>query len=224
MEVGGEGEADLMIFGWSLSSARGYEFISLAQYLLFHAAATKSHTERGPVKALQMLVQIALEIQFPKKRVVKWVRGGGQGAVRNARHTDYRFDDFWLLSAFWAAPASQRSVSEPLREVLKRFSNASSGQCRAGLLSKSILCCLIIKLLFWPYKVGFTFCWVSSWRNRCLETSIYSENSSAGFFFFFITWFGSVSTDLTPGSYWRAVQWEANPVKGKLSLHQKWSL
>lgn len=30
----------------------------------FHAAATKSNTERGPVKALQMLVQIALEIQF----------------------------------------------------------------------------------------------------------------------------------------------------------------
>lgn len=34
----------------------------------FYSAATKSNTERGPVKALQMLVQIALEIQFRGKK------------------------------------------------------------------------------------------------------------------------------------------------------------
>lgn len=34
----------------------------------FYSAATKSNTERGPVKALQMLVQIALEIQFQGKK------------------------------------------------------------------------------------------------------------------------------------------------------------
>lgn len=206
MEVGGGGRLRPNDFWMKSAFCAGIQIHFPGTTSSFYSAATKSNTERGPVKALQMLVQIALEIQFQGKQKKKKIQR------QREREPSGTLGAPIIASTSFGSPRrserlEQRGVGcqDHSGKSWSVLVTQAPGQCGAGLLSKSIRRCLIIKLLFRPNKVGFAFRWVSSWRNRCLNTSIYSALATRRqpFFFFaflsFFTWFGSVSTNQTGG-------------------------